>query len=387
MKFIVLLVFILLTTLIHASASSYLVKSLTEAEAALKKVKAGDELIIANGSYQNWSLNIPNQGNAKALITIKAEREGEVIFSGEVTQSIFKITGDYVTLKGIRFENCIILKSTPLISLNNTNTSKITDCIFIANTTKTQFTPLVVFSGNGESNEITNCRFSSNVDNQDVQVKITKDYSPLHTLIADNVFELKRKVSWKNNNGGECIQIGQDPVLLGTRISKSTIKSNRFIECNAEGEIISNKSSENTYINNYFENNQGELVLRGGHDCIIVSNIFEGGSGGIRVNGTGHKIENNQINKVNTGIRLMYGMVKGKAEIGFYVAASNNKIYNNTINSCNIGILIGDSKNVDWTGKFDTVRYPSPVMQNVAPFDNIIKENKITNTKKSEVVN
>lgn len=51
----------------------------------------------------------------------------------------------------------------------------------------------------------------------------------------------------------------------------------------------------------------------------------------------------------------MYGMAKGKTEIGFYIAASDCIIKYNRIENAVTGIVIGDSKNADWTGKFDTL--------------------------------
>ena len=83
----------------------------------------------------------------------------------------------------------------------------------------------------------------------------------------------------------------------------------------------------------------------------------------------------------------MYGMSKGETEIGFYVAASDCTIRNNQITNCSTGILVGDSKNADWTGKFDVKKYPSRTMQDVAPFNNTLSENKITETKTSIVHN
>ena len=81
----------------------------------------------------------------------------------------------------------------------------------------------------------------------------------------------------------------------------------------------------------------------------------------------------------------MYGMAKGKNEIGFYVAASDCLVKNNKISGATTGILIGDSKNADWTGKFDTTRYPSRVMQDVAPFNITLIDNDITETDKPVV--
>jgi len=370
-----------ITSPLHAE--TYRVNSEDQFKNIIPKLIAGDEVLIKDGNYTPWAVEIPSKGTLKAHIMIRSENEGGVIFTGDFSQPAFKLTGNYIVLKGISFKNCNLLKSGSLIVLNNTTNCSVTNCSFTSTTAKVQFTPLVVVSGNGDSNQIANCNFSGNIDNQDVQVKITKETSPQNTLIENNLFENKNKVSWKNGNGGECIQVGQDPVLLGTRVSKTLVRFNRFIRCNGEGEVISNKSSNNTYIKNYFEANQGELVMRGGHDCLIDGNIFKGGSGGIRINGTGHTVINNQISDVKTAIRLMYGMAKGKAEIGFYIAASGCILKNNRIDQASTGILVGDSKDVDWTGKFDITKYPSPVMQNIAPFDNEISGNVFTKTDKT----
>jgi poly(beta-D-mannuronate) lyase len=367
------------------SAKSYKIKSEKEFKDVLSKLVAGDEVIIGNGIYTNWNIEIPNKGTSSKPISIKAQDNGKVIFSGDVNQTLFKFTGDYIILSGITFKNCTVLKGGGLIELKDSESCQITNCKFLENIVKTQFTPLVIVSGSGTNNRIDNCTFTANIDNQDLQVKITKESCPKNTLIEHNIFTNKQRVSWKNGNGGECVQIGQDPVLLGLKEARSIVKENKFINCNGESEVISNKSSGNSYLKNYFENNDGELVMRGGHDCIIDANVFKGGTGGIRINGSGHTITNNKISNIKTAIRLMYGMAKGKQEIGFYIAASNCIINNNHISNATTGILEGDSKDADWTGKFDTVRYPSPVMQSIAPFDNKISGNTFSNTKTEQV--
>jgi poly(beta-D-mannuronate) lyase len=171
---------------------------------------------------------------------------------------------------------------------------------------------------------------------------------PVHADRDHNLFKDKDKVSWPVYNGGECVQIGQDPVLLGTRYAYSLVRDNRFIHCNGEPEVTSNKSSGNKYIHNYFEDRNGELVMRGGHDCLMDSNTIKGGIGGLRVNGTHHTKTNYTLSGLPTGIRLVYDMANGKTEIGFYIAASDCVISNNTIANCATGILIGDSKELDW---------------------------------------
>jgi poly(beta-D-mannuronate) lyase len=367
------------------TAKVYHISSEIEFKSIQALLSPGDEVEIKNGNYTDWALAISSKGAAAKPIIIRAEKPGMVIFSGNITTPVFKVSGDYIFIKGISFKNCVLTKTGILIELNATNNCQLSNCNFSANRVTAQFTPLVIISGNGNTNVIEGCNFTSNVDNQDVQVKITKDSFPKLTLIENNVFSDKVRVSWQNGNGGECVQIGQDPVLLGNQRPETTVRKNRFIHCNGENEVISNKSSGNKYLNNYFEDNDGELVMRGGHDCVIADNTFKGGTGGIRINGTNHTIINNKIDGIQTAIRLMYGMAKGKEEIGFYIAASDCTIKNNTISNATTGILVGDSKDADWTGKFDTKRYPSPVMQSVAPFNNNIVENTFKNVK-AEVV-
>ncbi|NCD71846.1 hypothetical protein GSY63_20960 [Mucilaginibacter sp. R11] len=367
----------------------YKVSSPDELQKAATIAVAGDEMVIANGNYTNWQVVINTSGTAEKPIIIRAESPGQVIFSGDVNKPVFQLTGSYTELTGLTFTGCNVFKANGgfLIELKNSKYCRVTDCTFAKNLAKDQFMPIVVLSGKGEHNRIDHCNFTSNIDNQEVQVKITKDEIPTYSLIDHNVFRDKDKVNWKVFNGGECVQIGQDPVLLGTRYAYTTVRDNRFIHCNGEPEVISNKSSGNNYIHNYFEDCEGELVMRGGHDCLIDSNTFKGGTGGIRINGTHHTITNNVLEDLPTGIRLMYGMAKGKTEIGFYIAASDCLIENNRISKTDTGILIGDSKNADWTGKFDTNKYPSRTVQDVAPFNITLVDNVIIDTKNSVVHN
>jgi len=369
---------------------TYHVHSEQEFNTISAAIKPGDRIVIANGIYSPWTLMINTNGTEKKPVTIVSETSGKVIFTGDAERPVFKLTGSYTILQGITFSGCNLFKFDDraglLVELSTTNHCRVTDCVFQQNVAKTQFMPLVMISGRGEYNQIDHCSFIGNVDNQELQVKITKETCPQYTLINDNVFQDKIKVSWKVFNGGECIQIGQDPVLLGTIQAHTTVKENKFIRCSGEPEVISNKSSNNLYVKNYFEDCDGELVMRGGHDCVVDNNTIQGGACGIRVNGTGHQIIHNHIRQVKTAIRLMYGMAGGKSEIGFYISASDCVIKNNTIENTDTGIFIGDSKGVDWTGKFDTTRYPSRVMQDVAPARTTLTDNTFINTK-NEVVN
>lgn len=382
---------LLLLSFLCASATDHKVSTPEEFQKAATIVHPGDAIVIANGNYSNWFLTVDTRGTADKPIIIRSETTGKVVFSGRADKPVFRLTGAFTVLSGLVFTDCRLLKektsSGVLVELNNTVSCRVTECTFARDTADAQFMPLVIISGNAEHNRIDHCSFTGNIDNMEVQVRISRNEIPQHTLIDQNVFRDKPKVSWKNANGGECVQIGQDPVLLGKQYAYSIVRNNRFIACKGEAEVISNKSSGNSYINNYLEDCDGELVMRGGHDCIIDSNTIKGGTGGIRINGTHHTITSNKLEGLATGIRLMYGMAKGKEETGFYIAASDCSVKQNYIHNCRVGILIGDSKNADWTGKFDTKRYPSRVMQDIAPFDNKLSDNVIRNTKEPVVDN
>ncbi|UEG54656.1 hypothetical protein LLH06_06740 [Mucilaginibacter daejeonensis] len=362
----------------------YLVHDQSQFDQAVAKAAPGDSVVIANGTYTPWSVRINNGGDQKRPVVITAQTKGQVVFTGKVAQPLFNVKASHVTISGLTFRECELDKangrSGMLIQMDSVRQSRVTDCSFERNMAKMQFMPLVLIGGNSEAARIDHCTFEANIDNQDVQVKVTKEVSPQHTLIDHNTFLNKKRVHWANDNGGECVQVGQDPILLGNMVSNTMVTHNRFIACSAEPEVISNKSSKNTYQANYFEDCNAELVMRGGHDCVIDSNRFKGGMG-IRINGSGHTITRNQFNNVATAIRLNYGMAKGRTETGFYVAATDCRITDNTINNAETGILIGGQKNEDWTGKFDTKRYPSRTMQDVPPGNNKVKNNHFTNTK------
>ncbi len=387
----ILLLCCLLTQAIAAFSTTYTVKSEAEFKEKVTMLQAGDKIKIANGTYRPWTVTIPVSGTAAAPVYIEAETKGKVIFTGATDKTIFKITGNFVVLKGITFKGCTVFRSERnagiLVEMDKSEFSRLTECRFEQDTAKSQFLPLVVIAGKGKNNQVDNCLFSQNVDNMDVQVRVSKESTPQYTLIEKNIFQDKKKVSWSNYNGGECVQIGQDPVLSGNIPSNSIVRSNRFLRCSAEPEVISNKSSNNLYENNYIEDCESELVMRGGYDCTVINNTIKGGLSGIRVNGGGHVISGNKITGVKTAIRLMYGMTKTRDEIGFYVAANNCTIKNNKIENVATGILIGDSKNADWTGKFDTKRYPSRTQQDVAPYNITVEHNSFSNVQNKIVEN
>lgn len=70
--------------------------------------------------------------------------------------------------------------------------------------------------------------------------------------------------------------------------------------------------------------------MRGGHECEISGNTFQGGIMGVRLSGTRHHVHNNEINNTEVGILLLYG-TGIEYEPAFYTAMSNCVIENNIL--------------------------------------------------------
>jgi hypothetical protein len=123
------------------------------------------------------------------------------------------------------------------------------------------------------------------------------------------------------------------------------------LRCDGEIEIISNKSSRNTYRYNLFEDCKGELVMRGGSHCEVIGNRFENCIGGVRLSGTHHRVMDNVIvDSRKRGIVVLYGMTEGLG--GHYQAVHDCLVTNNTIvNAAEIGIHIGSGGGRDWGEK------------------------------------
>lgn len=89
----------------------------------------GDEIMIADGNYNNWEQVVNTNGTSEKPIIIRAETPGKVIFSGDVHQPVFLLTGSFTEISGIKFTGCNVYKSATengvLIELKDTNHCRI----------------------------------------------------------------------------------------------------------------------------------------------------------------------------------------------------------------------------------------------------------------------
>jgi poly(beta-D-mannuronate) lyase len=285
----------------------------------LPLLRPGDTVVIADGVYENWSVNLDGRGTIDQAITIRSQSPNGVTFTGRTS---FRITGQYLHLTGFLFDGCKMEGISP-IEFDRSEHCRLSNSTF--QHCAGDRSAVYILAG-ARNNLITQCRFID-IAGRSVQVKINEDIYE-HGIPTDNVIRanLFQDIPPLNENGRETVKIGQSQPTFGHINSFTLVEDNTFLRCNGEGEIISNKCSGNTYRRNTFLDCEGELVMRGGSYCVIEANRFMGCSGGIRLSGTHHTVKDNIIlNSKGTGIRLLYGMTKEQG--GHYQAVSECLIY------------------------------------------------------------
>ncbi|MDE0839954.1 MAG: right-handed parallel beta-helix repeat-containing protein, partial [Kiritimatiellae bacterium] len=354
-------------------ANEHEIKDLTELSSRIKIAKPGDVLLLPNGTLKDWTVDIGSSGTKDAPITIKGRGRDKTIFTGK---SAMRLNGSsYVHLKDFSFAD----NSGTAVAFNSTRHCSVRHASF----TKIKAQAIINIAGDGKKNQISSCHFSKN-PSKNIVIYIGNHKAPVGTIIRDNLFE---DVPSIGGNGRETIQIGQSQTLYGNVNANTLVENNRFVRCNGEAEIISNKSSGNRYTGNLFLDCNGELVMRGGSGCTIESNRMVNCAGGIRLSGKNHIVRNNVIWKSRgSGIRLLYGV--SDTPPAFYQAVSGCKIDNNTIvNAKDAGILIGASRGKDLLNspekrkklKGTPKRYGTHFDMTVAPHENTIRYNVVFN--------
>ena len=345
-----------------AAAALGPVDSMESFAGAIREANAGDTIVIANGRYNGWSADLDCRGTSKQPVTIRPESAGGVVFTG---RSQVSITGSYITVGGLRFEQCDFEQN--LLDFKRSDHCRIVNCVF--ENSGGERAAIRIAPGS-RKNRITDCRFTNiaaRCVNLQMSDEIYEHGVPIGNVIRNNHFQ---DIPQKGANGREAVKIGTNQPTYGHVVVGAIVEDNVFDRCNGEAEIISNKCAGNIYRRNVFNQCDGELVMRGGANCLIEGNRFLEGSGGIRLCGTGHVVKDNVVvNSGGTGIRLYFGMTREQG--GHYQAAGQCLVANNTIvNAKRAGILVGDRRGHD-EGKG---------IQNVAPEGNRFLNNIVTGT-------
>lgn len=321
---------------------------------SLRRATPGDVLALETGSFANLVIQIDACGEPDAPVTIRAATSGETVFTGA---SSLRLTGSHVVLEGLRFEGCILEDS--CVVLDGAADCTVRDCRFERSGGKRA---AVTIQGTAKRNTVEGCTFA-HLEQRSIQVVIRGEDAPQDNAIVGNTFSDIPPIP--SGNGRETIQVGQNQRDWGHVEPRTTIERNRFLRCDGEIEIISNKSSRNVYRHNLFKDCRGELVMRGGSFCQVIANRHVNCTGGIRLSGTHHVVSHNQILDCDNGIRIPYGMTVEQG--GLYQAVTGCEITRNSIvGTRKTGLALGTNRNMD-RGEMGVARF--------APFGNRITHN------------
>lgn len=271
--------------------------------ARIAQMQPGQKLVIANGTYRNYVVEVPDRidGREGGRITIEAETPGKVRFTGA---SRFLIGGDHITARGFFFDggktDGAVVQFRDARNRKASH-SRITEFAIAEVESNKKVgergypergTPYVSVYGHanrvdhnsfyGKKSVETVLFFTGRFDEDEVDHRV--DHNWFGFTVPTDV------------NGLECIRVSdsRDDIPFRRGI---VINDNLFEDCDADGETISIKSSGVTVRNNTFLRSNGDLNVRKGNYNVIAANVLLGDgdprAGGIRVSGKGNRIVRN----------------------------------------------------------------------------------------------
>ncbi|MEQ8715684.1 MAG: chondroitinase-B domain-containing protein [Cyclobacteriaceae bacterium] len=358
------------------------VSNADELNEAIANAQPGDEIIMANGEWNNVQINFIGSGTESQPITLRAETPGKVLMQGA---SDLKLGGEYLVVDGLYFTNGAA-PSASVIQFyvdedNLANHCRVTNCV-IEDYNKAQRDQQdfwVLFKG--RYNQLDHC-YLAGKSNRGPTVRINlsgNESIKNYHKINNNHFGPRPP---KGGPSAETMQIGTS----GTSMTPSytMVENNLFDRCNGEVEIISSKSNFNEFRNNVFYKSEGSLVTRHGNYCTIDGNYFIGDEGsphigGIRLIGTGHWVTNNYFYNLNGEIfRAPLAVMNGirRSAINRYIQVTDVVVAFNTWVNCASPWQFGVGSNVD---QKDVL--PPSEIRSETPIRTLMANNIIYNTE------
>jgi poly(beta-D-mannuronate) lyase len=320
-------------------SKSIKVSDVAQYNKAVKTLLAGDSVVLANGIWKDTQLVFKGHGAKEKYIYLTAETPGKVTLEG---LSSLKLCGEWLHISGLVFRNGQTPGKTVIEFRTNSNdyayNCVLTNCVVDSYNQKLKnYTDHWVGIW-GKKNTVANCYFGGKTNAGTTLVIWPDDSNCVNNnhLIYRNYFGYRPVLGF---NGGESIRIGTSEVCFNS--SASIVEGNYFERCNGEGEIISNKSGDNKFLNNTFFECEGTLTLRHGNRAVVSGNWFMGNgkknTGGVRVINEGHLIYNNFFYKlrgkeIRGALVIMNGIPNSPAS--GYAAVKNVIVTNNTFADC-----------------------------------------------------
>ena len=311
--------FLLLVISFVANSTNYTVTTAKTLQSKMNAALPGDTVIVANGTYSWGAINITNTNgtSTSAWIVLKSQTFNGVTFIG---RTYIQFSGKHILINGFKFANGNVGSNDVISFRNSSNTpasycrlTNITIDNYNSDSTGSYANTGTKNGGDtlnrwvslyGTNNRVDHCTFINKYNGDPTLVvwydnnNYPQQSTPTYHRIDSNYFKFR---GYWGGNEGEVIRVGTS---YNSRSNGYNIIEYNLFENGAQvdPEIISNKSTFNTYRYNTFRNHAGGLTLREGRFCSVYGNFFIRDANstasdqyGIRAIDKGHNIFNNYI--------------------------------------------------------------------------------------------
>ncbi len=287
----------LVLLLIHATVFAQQVANIDEFNRAVAHAKPGDTIVLANGEWKDVELIFKGKGTEDKPITLTAQTPGEVVITG---RSNLSLSGEYLVVDGLVFTRgytptgeVIAFRTSPTALASYSRLTNVVIDNFSHPERQLSDLWLAIY---GKHNRIDHNTFVNKRNRGvTVAVRMNSEGSRKNNHVIEYNYFGPRQVL--GANGGETLRIGTSH--FSREYANTLVQYNYFDRTNGEHEIISNKSSGNTFIGNVFFEAQGTLTMRHGHYTRVENNYFLGNrkpnTGGIRIINEHQTVSNNYL--------------------------------------------------------------------------------------------
>jgi len=357
------------------------VKNIDELNNAISEANPGDEIILADGIWEDAQINFYGMGTKESPITLRAETAGKVMLQGT---SNLKLGGKHLVVDGLYFTNGSSPSRSVIQYFINKDTlanhCRVTNCVIkdFNKSQKNKQDLWVLFKG--RYNQLDHCYLAGKSNRgPTIRVDIAGNESiKNYHKISHNHFGPRPP---KGGPSAETIQIGNSSTSMSP--SYTMVSENLFDRCNGEVEVISSKTNFNEFRNNIFYKSEGSLVTRHGNYCTVDGNYFIGDeqsphAGGVRLIGTGHWVTNNYFYNLRGEVfRGPLAVMNGipKSSLNRYIQVTDVVVAYNTYVNCKSPWQFGVGSNIDQKEVL-----PASEIRSKTPIRTLVANNIIYNT-------
>jgi poly(beta-D-mannuronate) lyase len=283
------------TTAIHA-AEPHVVDSLAKLKSAINRAAPGDTILLKDGVYSTTGpITIKCFGAPGKPITIAAENDGGVELAGTHGFTVSE-PAEHIVIYGFKFTHASGKNSIGVGTRHVRFTHNIFQC-----TGDGPYLSVLGDDAQVDGNEFAEKKSAGSM----LAVGGTGNQVARRLWVHHNYFH---DYTSTLTGTAEMIRFGLSALSLST--GQGLVEHNLFVRCRGESDLISNRSSGNTYrYNTFLDSPTSKLSLRHGNDCAVYGNVFRN-TEGLRLFGDRHQVFSNYFEGNYTAIAIGNGNVE-----------------------------------------------------------------------------